>query len=421
MSKLIWVKNGSSWAPAKYLWVANRGSYSPAKAMWASNGDTWVQTYPGTGAVLYTASTDITIPSGVSAIDVMVIGGGGGGGSGSIGSGGGGGGGYASIHNNIAVNAGDQYSVVVGNGGAGGASGSAGAAGGDSSFSGHSLAYVGYGGGGGAGTDSSSGLPAIVNGPTGGGSWTHAPRTVVLAGFNGGTSSGTGDASSGGGGGGAGSGTSPWYQVGWYTWGWFMNDYAIWTGGINDVTTYTYTTQIYFPTSGYYQLELSADNAATIYFDSNDVLDLQAGDSGYSFQASPATATQLYIAAGAHTFSMAVTNYGGPAGGAARFLDSAGRVFWNTRDYLSINAAGPNSPGNGGNGLPLVFNSVEFNVGGGGAGGHSNIGNTGSASYGGGESGVSATGYGGGGGGGNAGGYPGGNGYQGLVAINYHT
>ena len=70
-----------------------------------------------------------TCPAGVNQISVVCIGGGGGGGSNNYEAGGGGGLGWK---NNISVNPGQVYSIVVGNGGSGNTSG--GTDGGDSYF-----------------------------------------------------------------------------------------------------------------------------------------------------------------------------------------------------------------------------------------------------------------------------------------------
>jgi hypothetical protein len=387
--------------------------------MWTAQGNNWVQTYPGTGTVLYTQSAILTIPSGVSYIDVMLIGGGGGGGTG------GGAGGQVNVTNNVQVTPGTTYSITVGARGTTSGSLYAGTNGGDSVISGPAITATAYGGGGGTGLISTS-VPTPKPGNTGGGSGTVSPNSAT-SGYTGGIGIngvvyGNFQAHAGGGGAGAGAGATQWYQVGCPSWGWFMNSYAIWTGGLQDVATRTYTTNVYFPSAGYYQFEMGVDNAGYLQLDGSTIISLEAGDTSWTFQANPASASKTYVTAGVHQISMTVTNFGGPVGGAVRVLDSANNIFWTTRSYTSINAQAAYLPGTGGIGLSVIFDGVQYDVGGGGAGGASGYlypnGSvqtyTATGSFGGGNSSSDATSWGGGGGG------IGGNGYQGLVAIKYH-
>ncbi|MGA1656064.1 MAG: glycine-rich domain-containing protein, partial [Ilumatobacteraceae bacterium] len=136
-------------------------SLGPARA--ASTGDApCVQTvdsttgvsvsYTGGKCVIQFTSTSTAInwtsPTGITAIDVLVVGGGGGGGS--RGAGGGGAGGYIEA-TNYAVTAGNSYSVVVGEGGSGGTASTAtrGSTGGASSFHLGGVGLTANGGGGG--------------------------------------------------------------------------------------------------------------------------------------------------------------------------------------------------------------------------------------------------------------------------------
>jgi hypothetical protein len=416
MSKVVWVKNGSSWAPVKYAWVNNLGSYTPVKAMWAAQGNNWVQTYPGTGTILYTQSTTVTIPSGVSYIDVMCIGAGGGG------SVGGGAGGQVQINLDVPVTPNSTYSLNVGSPGLYTGLGP-GSAGGTTTIVGPNITASAYGGGGGAGY---TGPAAPSSGNTGGGSGYYPPQQAS-SGYTGGFGLegivyDNFQAHAGGGGAGAGSGATGWYPVTLPAWGSFMNSYAIWTGGIYDITTNVFNTTIYVPISGYYLFEMSVDNSGYLQLDGDSVLYLEYGDASWEYQASPATANTVYVTAGTHQITMVVTNTGGPAGGAVRISDSSGVNLWTTRSNIDIDAQNNYLPGNGGTGISVVFDSVQYDVCGGGAGsasgytppgGTSQI-YTGTASFGGGASSQNATAWGGGGGG------AGGNGYQGLIAIKYH-
>lgn len=122
--------------------------------------------------VRFDASNTWTAPTGVSGLDVLVVGGGGGGGGGSRatyealrGAGGGGAGGALTHRTSLGFTGGSSFTVTVGSGGAGGSAnnnadgfGSAGAAGGTSSLSatGFTTSSAAGGGGGGAQWGSSS-------------------------------------------------------------------------------------------------------------------------------------------------------------------------------------------------------------------------------------------------------------------------
>jgi hypothetical protein len=88
-----------------------------------------------------------TVPSGVTKVDVLVVGGGGGGGRGSNNGGGGGGAGGLIIEENYSISSGEEIVIIVGEGGDGKSPGEGGGDnGGDSSFA--SLVAIGGGGGG---------------------------------------------------------------------------------------------------------------------------------------------------------------------------------------------------------------------------------------------------------------------------------
>jgi hypothetical protein len=110
-----------------------------------------------------------TVPLGVTAADVLVVGGGGGGGTGR---GGGGGGGGVAFASNLSVTAGAAYGINIGEGGAGGTSGGArGTSGGNSSFvrNSDSATVVIAGGGGGGGTPNPANPTVVLNNDGGGG------------------------------------------------------------------------------------------------------------------------------------------------------------------------------------------------------------------------------------------------------------
>ena len=142
--------------------------------------------------VTMTSNGSFFLPSGVSSLDILLVGGGGGGGGGGTyggnpAAGGGGGGGQVLEELATGQVAGSTYRVTIGSGGAGGAAGSNGADGGTTSFGTYS---AGGGGGGQSGT----------NGGAGGNSPATSPTYTGGAGHNGGA------ANQMAGGGGAGSG-----------------------------------------------------------------------------------------------------------------------------------------------------------------------------------------------------------------------
>ena len=139
------------------------------------------------GQQVFTSNGTFTVPSGVSEVHVVCIGGGGGA-SGNGGPGGsGGGGGGLGYKNSIPVTAGQSYTVYVGGGGSGCSGMCSAGAGGDSYFI-NTSTVKGGGGSGGVG----------YNNPTAGGSYTGD------GGGNGGSGGGRPGGGGGGGGGGAG-------------------------------------------------------------------------------------------------------------------------------------------------------------------------------------------------------------------------
>lgn len=185
---------------------------SPADASGVCTPTKSRSTFPIEYRFTTTGTCTWTIPSGVSAADVVVVGGGGGGGFGSIG-GGGGAGQVMATSSPIAVTSGGSVSITVGLGGTGGWTTSEptwrnGSAGGNSLFDG--VTALGGGGGGGnvttAGTSGGSGGGGAGVGSAAGGaaSVVAAPAGWTKYGNNGGTGWSDGSGTRGGGGGGAG-------------------------------------------------------------------------------------------------------------------------------------------------------------------------------------------------------------------------
>ena len=151
---------------------------------------------------------------------------------------------------------------------------------------------------------------------------------------------------------------SNWYPVSSYAWSNFMNTYAIWTGGVYDVTTYVYTTTVTFPTSGTYTFIMAADNSGNLQVDGSQVV--TAG--GFTGSGNQATAN---VSAGTHTITMYVTNAPGggynPAGGAAKILNPSNSELWDTRNPQNYPQLNTSSYGTDG--------SNAYAAGGGGGGG----------------------------------------------------
>lgn len=129
--------------------------------------------YRNQGIQTFTAGGTFTVPYGVNAIDVFLVGGGGAGGtSAGLVGGGGGGGGYTKTYKSIPVSAGASIPVVVGSGGAAGTNmvTSVGATGGSSSVTVSGTAYTANGGNGGDTYINASGNGGSGGGSGGGGS-----------------------------------------------------------------------------------------------------------------------------------------------------------------------------------------------------------------------------------------------------------
>jgi len=155
----------------------------------------------------YTSNGTFTVPSGVTAVDYLVVSGGGGSGHYTAGGGGAGGVLYASGYQ---VSSGASFTIVVGLGGAGGVGGGASGYNGSASQFGN-ISPVG--GGGGGGTNDPYGRPGGSGGGSAGvyGSGYIAGSGTAGQGYAGGIGYGNGgqyDGSSGGGGGAGGPGTN---------------------------------------------------------------------------------------------------------------------------------------------------------------------------------------------------------------------
>ena len=155
--------------------TANSSTYLRGDQTWAT-----VSGFSGPRATVYTGNSTFTIPSGITAVKVTVIGGGGGGsGSGVSGSANGNGGGTA-IKWLTGLTSGNTLSVTVGAGGGGGGTSSHGSAGGASTVASGTQSITTITGGGGSASSSNLGGTATngdLNIP--GGSGTSSTNTGV--------------------------------------------------------------------------------------------------------------------------------------------------------------------------------------------------------------------------------------------------
>jgi hypothetical protein len=190
--------------------TGNSSWFSNSTYLYAGGGSKGTDVPNVTGQQTFTAvgANTWTVPSGVSSIDVLVVGGGGGSG---FGNGAGGGGGALAYANNISVTAGTIYSLNVGSGGTGGTGSGAG---GTSWFNSSSFLYANGGNNGTNGPNAIGQATAVypstvagggmANISTGNFQWT-APAGVTsvnVVAVGGGGGSGYGSYQQGGGGGG---------------------------------------------------------------------------------------------------------------------------------------------------------------------------------------------------------------------------
>ena len=145
--------------------------------------------------------------------------------------------------------------------------------------------------------------------------------------------------------------TFTWQSVGgWYkaptdpTWCTFMDDYAVWVGGTQDVTINVYRFNLTFPTTGTYTINLSTDNIGSIAIEGVGTFSY---DSFFDYK----TFTTPSITAGTYTVTLSISNLGGPAGIAAQILKPDTSELWNTLSIIS-NSVNPNGYTYGG---PFTF------------------------------------------------------------------
>ena len=147
--------------------------------------------------------------------------------------------------------------------------------------------------------------------------------------------------------------TFTWQSIGgWYkaptdpTWCAFMDQYAVWTGDPQAITTNFYSFNLTFPVTGNYILNLSTDNYGSVNI--NGVGTFDWGD----FH-TVGSITQL-ITAGTYLVILTITNSGGPAGIAAQILKPDSTELWNTLSIIS-DSPNPNGFTRGG---PYTFNDI---------------------------------------------------------------
>ena len=148
-----------------------------------------------------------------------------------------------------------------------------------------------------------------------------------------------------------------WYPVSNGAWGSFMNSYAIWTNGQTDTSTYTYTTGVNFPATGLYTFNYAADNVMTVTLDGNAI-----GPASDTFTGSDSVT--INVVAGDHIIAMAITNTGGPAGGAVQIIKPIGGELWNSRSYLAQGGSAINNPPVSGTGGGYAYNPDGSSTGG---------------------------------------------------------
>ena len=180
-NRAIYVNQSGQWVQAtKPPYVFNGSQWVLPTAGYAYSGSGWQQFWPPTGTISLggsgatSATSTWTVPSGVTSVNLTLVGGGGGGGTGSpIGvrpGGGGGGGGAGSVVQTYStpVTPGQVLQITIGAGGAGAAasSGYSGLNGGTTSVTIGSTVIAALGGGGGGGTIAPPGS-SLRNSPPG--------------------------------------------------------------------------------------------------------------------------------------------------------------------------------------------------------------------------------------------------------------
>ena len=144
--------------------------------------------------------------------------------------------------------------------------------------------------------------------------------------------------------------TFVWQAVGgWYkaptdpTWCAFMDSYAVWVGGAQDVTINVYRFNLTFPTTGTYTIKLSTDNIGAVIIDGVGTFSY---DSFFDYKTFTTTVT-----AGTYTVTLSIDNLGGPAGIAAQILKPDSTELWNSLNIIS-DSVNPNGYTYGG---PFTF------------------------------------------------------------------
>lgn len=335
------------------------------------------------------------VPTGVTSISVMAVGGGGGGGTwgGSYaGANGGGGGGYAYMYN-YPVTPGTSYTIQVGAGGetaqrygstywdaeddgtlydksvsgrSGGIAswfgsrsicrGGGGTNGETASWNGSVYTTSAYAWGGywtlGAGLSGSglaggfsdqpvngaSGPPSFCGGGGAGASSTEGGFDTTGSGSYYSGASYSGGSTGGGGGGGGGyttNGTTSGSLVARTdpsSWSPFMNSYAVWPNNLSVAESYVVSKSFNATVTGTYTVQISADNSLSMYIDGTFL------GSTTNFSVDNPTPISVSLTAGSHTLTFYATNNESSAGFAALIKNPSGTSVWNTRTNLVTGA-----------------------------------------------------------------------------------
>ena len=96
-----------------------------------------------------------------------------------------------------------------------------------------------------------------------------------------------------------------------WAWSQFMNDYAVWVNpdGVNPInSTSTVTRTFYVPETGTYRIRAECDNWMNLYVDGSNIINTSDFQSVYGSYA------DMSLTQGNHNITMAVSNWGGPAG-----------------------------------------------------------------------------------------------------------
>jgi hypothetical protein len=116
-----------------------------------------------------------------------------------------------------------------------------------------------------------------------------------------------------------------------WAWSQFMNDYAVWVNpdGVNPInSTSTVTRTFYVPETGTYRIRAECDNWMNLYVDGSNIINTSDFQSVYGSYA------DMSLTQGNHNITMAVSNWGGPAGFAVEITRTTDPVmdygnWWN--------------------------------------------------------------------------------------------